>query len=466
MRSPTDRPNILLINCDDLGYGDLGCYGNDINATPAVDQLAEDGMRFTDFYMASPVCSPSRGAMMTGCYPARIGFDTFEGHWVLFPGQGVGLNPDETTVAGLLKEQGYATQIVGKWHCGDQHEFLPTRHGFDGYYGVPYSNDMGRQGKKPDSYPPLPLMDDEEVMQAQPDQSSLTERYVERSLRFMRKHQDEPFFLYLAHMHVHLPHYPPERFLEQAKNGRYGAAVECIDWSVAVLLDELDRLGLADNTLVIFTSDNGSRGRNGGGSNDPLNGHKGTTWEGGMRVPMIARWPGQIPAGTECDQLASAMDFLPTFTGLAGGEIPDDRTLDGRDIRPLLMGEDGAASPHEVFFYYIKDELQAVRNERWKLRAPTDDDAEELPVDPHQWHLYDLANDIGETTDVAADQPEIVEELAGHIEACRVALGDSISGTEGNERRPIGQVDNPRPLTEYDPDHPYIIAVYDLPQRG
>jgi len=263
------KPNILLINCDDLGYGDLGCYGSTVNKTPTIDKMASEGVRFTDFYMASPVCSPSRGAMMTGCYPPRIDFGTFDGLRVLFPGQGIGLSTDETTIAGALKDVGYATKIVGKWHCGDQPEFLPTRHGFDSYYGLPYSNDMGRQ--VPDltlddhslletrqSRPPLPLLRDEEVIQEQPDQRGLTERYVEESVRFLRENSENPFFLYLAHMHVHLPLYAAERFVNESENGDYGACVAGIDWATEVLLAELNRLGIDENTLIIFTSDNGS----------------------------------------------------------------------------------------------------------------------------------------------------------------------------------------------------------------
>jgi len=273
------KANIILMNCDDLGYGDLACYGSPCNSTPHLDRLAAEGMRFTDFYMASPVCSPSRGAMLTGCYPPRIGFGSFDGRGVLFPGDPIGLNPSEITIAALLRDAGYATKIVGKWHCGDQPEFLPTRHGFDSYYGLPYSNDMGRQ-KVDDKWPPLPLLRDEEVMQEQPDQSGLTERYVEESLRFIREQRQRPFFLYLAHMHVHLPIYAPARFLRESRNGAYGAAVACIDWAAGVIMAELRRLGLEDNTMVIFTSDNGSRCRGEGGSNGVLRGIKTTTWEG------------------------------------------------------------------------------------------------------------------------------------------------------------------------------------------
>ena len=451
------KPNIVLINCDDLGYGDLGCYGSPVNQTPALDRMAAEGMRFTDFYMASPVCSPSRGAMLTGCYPPRVGFGAFDGRWVLFPGQGLGLNPDEITVASLLKDQGYATQIVGKWHCGDQSEFLPTRHGFDHYYGIPYSNDMGRQHAD-DTYPPLPLLRDEAVIQAQPDQRGITERYVEECVRFMRSNRETPFFLYLAHMHVHLPHYPPERFVRESKNGVYGAAVACIDWATDVLLHELKALGLDDNTLVLFTSDNGSRARDEGGSNGPLRATKGTTWEGGQRVPLIARWPGRIPAGTTCSELALSMDFYPTLANLAGAALADDRIIDGKDIGPLLSSQDGASSGHEAFFYYKRNSIEAVRAGRWKLHVRKDDVA--------LCELYDLETDVGETQDVHAAHPGIVRELQARIDACARDIGDEARGIVGENTRPIGRVNRPDTLTHYDPEDPYMVALYDLKERG
>jgi len=451
------QPNIILINCDDLGYGDLGCYGSKINSTPALDKMAEEGIKFTNFYMASPVCSPSRGAMLTGCYPPRIGFGSFEGRWVLFPGQPVGLNPEEITIAKLLKTEGYATKIVGKWHCGDQREFLPTRHGFDSYYGIPYSNDMGRQVED-DPRPPLPLLRDEEVIQAQPDQRGITERYVEECVRFMRENKENPFFLYLAHMHVHLPHYPPERFLRESENGVYGAAVACIDWAAACIFYELKSLGLDDNTLVIFTSDNGSRARDEGGSNAPLRATKGTTWEGGQRVPCIMRWPGKISAGKTSSELTLSMDFYPTLAEIGGAEVPTDRIIDGKDIRPLMFEEEGATSQHEAFFYYKRDSIEAVRSGKYKLHIRKDDDEVN--------ELYNLEADIGETTNIYDQHPNVVADLKAKIDTCRKDIGDAAAGIEGENIRPSGRVENPEPLTNIDLDHPYMIAIYDLKERG
>lgn len=455
------QPNIILINCDDLGYGDLGCYGSKLNKTPFLDKMAAEGMRFTDFYMASPVCSPSRGAMMTGCYPPRIGFGSFGPAGVLFPGMRSGLNPNEITIAKLLKQEGYSTKMVGKWHCGDQKEFLPTKHGFDSYYGIPFSNDMGRQVNSSGwaaNMPPLPLLRDEEVIQQQPDQSSLTERYVEESVRFIREKKDGPFFLYFAHMHVHVPIYPPERFLRQSTNGRYGAGVECIDWAAGVLLDELKTLGLDENTLVIFTSDNGSRVRGEGGSNSPLRGIKGETWEGGMRVPCIMRWPGKIPANTETQSIASAIDFLPTLANIGGSAGPKDRIIDGKDLGPLMLSADAAKGPRDTFFYYFMNNLEAVRHGKWKLHVRKKEDK----ID----ELYDLESDVSETKNIYNQNPAVVKELTQLIEACREDMGDGALNIKGKNNRKKGYVENPVRLTEYDPNHPYIIAEYDLPHRG
>jgi arylsulfatase A len=461
------QPNIILINCDDLGYGDIGAYGSTVNKTPALDQMAAEGMRFTDFYMASPVCSPSRGAMMTGCYPPRISFGSFvDGGVVLFPGDGIGLNPSEITVARILKEAGYATKLVGKWHCGDQPEFLPTSHGFDSYYGIPFSNDHGRQARDPNpnaeikykERPPLPLVRDLKVIQEQPDQAAVTERYVEEAVKFIRQEKDGPFFLYLAHMHVHVPIYTPAHFERESDNGIYGAAVAAIDWSVRVIMDELKRQGIDEDTLVIFTSDNGSRARDEGGSNAPLRGTKATTWEGGQRVPFLMRWPGRIPAGTVCREMATGMDVMPTLSSIGGGSAPSDRIIDGHDISPLAFAETGAVTPWDEFFYYKQNSLEAVRSGKWKLHVRKG--ADELQ------ELYDIATDVGETVNVYGKHPEIVADLLARIEACRRDIGDEATGVIGKNVRPIGRVDNPKPLTVYDPNHPYIIAMYDKYQRG
>ena len=451
------QPNIILINCDDLGSGDLGCYGSTVNNSPVLDKLAEDGIRFTDFYMASPVCSPSRGAMMTGCYPPRIGFGSFDGKWVLFPGQAVGLSPEEITIAKLLQHSGYATKLVGKWHCGDQKEFLPTRHGFDSYYGLPYSNDMGRQYED-DTFPPLPLMQDEEVIQQQPDQTSLTERYVDESVRFIREHPHQPFFLYLAHMYVHLPIYAPDRFLRESQNGRYGAAVACIDWAAGVILHELKTHGLEENTIVIFTSDNGSRCRGEGGSNGVLRGTKGTTWEGGQRVPCIMRWPGMIPKGTVCRELATAMDLYPTLAELGSADVPQDRIIDGKSILSLMISGDNVKSPHDIFFYYLGNNLEAVRDRTWKFHVRKGD--QEIR------ELYNLKEDPGETKNLYNSYPSIVADLSARMDECRHDMGDEACGIKGKNVRAIGSVDSPDTLTQYNPEHPYIIALYDLKDRG
>lgn len=455
--SSAPRPNVILINCDDLGYGDLGCYGSTVNQTPALDKMAAEGVRFTDFYMASPVCSPSRGAMMTGCYPPRIGFGSFDGRAVLFPGQEVGLNPDEKTMARQLKDAGYATKLVGKWHCGDQPEFLPTEHGFDHYFGIPYSNDMGRQGGR-DKYPPLPLLRDGEVIQEQPDQAAITERYVDECVSFMRENREKPFFLYLAHMYVHLPIYAPESFMKKSRNGRYGAGVEMVDWSTSVILDELKQLGIDENTLVIFTSDNGSRARGEGGSNGELRGYKTQTWEGGMRLPCIMRWPAKIPAGLESSELCASIDFYPTILQLCDAKLPEDRVIDGCDIAPLML-EPGAESPRETFFYYHGNKLEAVRDREWKLHVHKPEEGEIA-------ELYNLREDPAEEQNLYAEQPEVVARLSALLDGCREDLGDELQGMAGKHIRPLGRVENADTLTHYDPEHPYIIAMYDLVEAG
>lgn len=456
------KPNILYVNCDDLGYGDLGCYGSVLNRTPAIDSLAKEGTRFTNFYAASPLCTPSRGALMTGCFPPRIGFSSFDGKVVLMPGQGIGLNRSEMTLPRMLKSVGYETMIIGKWHCGDQPEFLPKNYGFDHYYGLPYSNDMGRQSRTwgialeelDKRYPPLPLIADDEVVEQQPDQSGLIERYVEQAIRFIRHHEG-PFFLYFAPLQVHLPLYAPERFVRESRNGDFGACVECVDWAVSVMVDELKRQGLYENTMIIFTSDNGSRGDH-GASNGVLRGSKGTTWEGGQRVPCIVRWEGHIPAGRECHSLAGNLDFLPTFAALTGsklGELP----IDGVDIGPALF-EEGNPCVRNDFYYYYTDILEAVRSGDWKLHFRKEGKSFSA--------LYNLCEDPGESTDRSGEYPEVLERLNGLAKQCREQLGDAAVGEPGREVRKPDRVNSPHMLTGYEPTHPYIIALYDKQEDG
>ena len=470
MMNQEKKPNIIIIFADDLGYGDLGCYGSKINETPTLDKMAEEGKKFSNFYVSSPVCSPSRASLLTGCYPQRISFGTFDGLRVLFPGQGIGLSTEEKTIAKTLKESGYSTKIIGKWHCGDQEDFLPTNHGFDSYFGIPYSNDMGRQVKIKDyipndsslhkitkwDRPPLPLIRDKEVIQEQPDQRSIAERYTEDAVSFMRENSESPFFLYLAHMQVHLPLYAAEKFVKESKNGDYGACVASIDWSTKVIFDELKELGIDENTIVIFTSDNGSRLQNQGGSNGNLRGRKGQTWDGGQRVPCIIRWPGKINGGEETDALATTMDFLPSITSLIGGELPSKK-IDGIDMSKLFFSNN-SASKRESFLYYNEDELEAIRYKNWKLHFKKEGKLIN--------ELYDLGNDIGEEVNLYNENKEIVTELSSLADDYRKSLGDKFYDMKGEEVRPAGRITDPKPLTEFDENHPYMYAEYDKGERG
>lgn len=460
-----DKPNVVLIYVDDLGYGDLGCYGSEKNDTPHVDRLATQGMRFTDYYSASPVCTPSRAALLTGGYPGRVSFDAFrEGRdaWVLFPGYAEGLHPDEVLLPEFLQSKGYATAHVGKWHLGDQPEHLPTRHGFDSYYGIPYSNDMAIMPQRPDS-PPLPLLRNEEVIAEQPKQAPLIQSFTEEAVTFMRENRDRPFFLYLAHIHVHLPHYVMEPFASASRNGIYGAALAAVDWSTGAILAELERLGLEENTIVIFTSDNGSRVDKHGGSNGALRGTKGQTWEGGMRVPCVIRWPAEIEAGSLSSELVTAMDFYPTLAAILGEPLAPEPIRDGHDVSAIWKGEAGAASPYEAFFYYLVDELQAVRVGDWKLRYKT---AEGRHADTNRPQLFNLSEDIAEQHDLADQYPEKVQELVGKMKTMGARIGDGLQDTLGTERRPLIKTEDPKPLTEFDPDYPYIEPSYLLDQAG
>jgi len=448
------KPNIILINCDDLGYGDLGCYGSTVNKTPNIDYMAENGLRFTDFYMAAPVCSASRAAMLTGCYPLRVGFQG-----VLFPGQDIGLHPDESCMARMFKHENYATMIIGKWHCGDQPEFLPTNHGFDHYYGIPYSNDMGRQVNRNDAWRcPLPLMKDTEVIQQQPDLAGITERYTQRAVEFIRDNHDKPFFLYWAHMYVHLPHYAPDSFIKQSENGDFGAVMACLDWSVGAMNAELERLGLAKDTMIIFTSDNGGRATH-GGSNGLLRGAKGSTWDGGQRVPCIMYQPGTIPAGTTKTELACSIDLYKTFASILETDFDLSKANDSIDISELIFCEHPIESPRETFFYFKNGRsLEAIRCGDYKLKIA--DGSTECKL------LFNLREDIGEQINLYDKYPEIVENLTKLMDAARKELGDDKLGIMGNGVRPVGKVENPVTLTHYDEDFPYIIAMYDKEDAG
>ncbi len=437
-------PNFIIIYCDDLGYGDVGCFGSTKHRTPNLDRMAEEGMCFTSFYVTSGVCTPSRSSLMTGCYPRRVNMHANDtGLCVLFPVNKKGLNPAEITIADLLKKQGYATACIGKWHLGDQPQFLPTRQGFDYYFGIPYSNDMGK-GRN-NNRPPLPLLRNEKVIEAPAEQDTLTKRYTEEAIKFITANKHKSFFIYLPHTMPHNPVHASEKFRGKSANGRYGDTVEEIDWSTGEILAVLNKLGIDNRTLVIFTSDNGASNRFGGG-NGPLRGHKGSTWEGGMREPCIVRWPGKIPASKTCDEIATTMDLLPTFAKLAGTKPPADRIIDGGDIWPLMAGKKGAKSPHKVFYYYQIDQLQAVRSGKWKLHLPLKTKrrnwGKPIPNSPLQ--LYNLDSDIAEKNDVADKNPDVVKRLLVLAEKARDDLGDL--NRKGKNQRPAGWVENPKPL--------------------
>jgi len=431
-----EKPNVIVIFCDDLGYGDLGCFGSTKIRTPAVDRMAEEGIRLTSFYSTSGVCSPSRSSLMTGCYPRRVNLHQNDRNLcVLFAADHKGLNPRETTVAEVMKRQGYATKCIGKWHLGDQPEFLPTRQGFDSYFGIPYSNDMG--SKKI----PLPLLRDDKVHEAPVSQVTLTKRYTEEAIGFIEANRNKPFFLYLPHTFPHVPLFASEAFAGKSQGGKYGDAVEEIDWSTGEILGALKRLDLDDRTLVVFTSDNGAST----GSNLPLRGKKGSTDEGGMRVPCVVRWPGKIAPGTTCDAVTSTIDLLPSLAALVGAKLPEGRILDGRDIGPLLAGEKDAVSPHEAFYYYQMDQLQAVRSGKWKLCLAMEDKKKNWgkPLGKSPLKLFDLDADIHEDNDLSAQNPEVVKRLQALADAAREDLGDV--GRAGKGQRRAGWVENPTP---------------------
>jgi len=442
------KPNFIIIFLDDAGYADVGCFGAEGFQTPNLDRMAAEGVRFTDFYAAAASCTPSRAALLTGCYPQRVGLP-----YVLGPNSKIGINPNEYTIAEVLKPLGYATACYGKWHLGDHPKFLPTRHGFDEYFGLPYSNDMWPYHPTSKAYPDLPLIEGDRVIAYNPDQSKLTSWYTQRAVRFIEKNKDRPFFIYLPHSMPHVPLHVSDRFRGKSKRGLYGDVMMEIDWSVGQILDTLKRLDLDQHTLVIFCSDNGpwlSYGDH-AGSAKPLREGKGTTFDGGQREPTIMRWPGKIPAGTACREFASTIDLLPTIARLAGAELPPHR-IDGKDIWPLMSGQPGAKSPHEAFYFYRGWALEAVRSGKWKLHLPhayrtlggRKGGTGGRPV-PYQQAkiglaLFDLESDIGETTNVAAQHPDVVERLVSLAEKMRRDLGDSAKNMTGSGRRAPGRI--------------------------
>ena len=465
--APGGLPNVVVIFTDDQGYQDVGCFGSPSIKTPNLDRMAAEGVRFTEFYAAQAVCSASRAALMTGCYSNRIGI-----LGALGPASTHGISDEEMTVAQLVKKRDYATAIYGKWHLGHHPQFLPTRHGFDDYFGLPYSNDMWpRHPTHGKHFPALPLIEGEKTIAIDPDQTQLTTWYTEHAVRFIEQHKQGPFFVYLAHNMPHVPLHVSDKFKGRSPRGLYGDVIMEIDWSVGQILATLQRLKIDQQTLVIFTSDNGpwlSYGDHAGCAL-PLREGKGTMFDGGCREPCIMRWPGKIPAGRTCRELASTIDILPTIARLIDVELPKDRIIDGRDIWPLMNGQPGAKSPHEAFYFYWDRELQGVRSGPWKLHFPhayrSLDGAPGSGGKPGPYkqariglELFDLEHDIGETTNVADRHPEVVRRLQVLAEEARNDLGDSATRRQGKNVRQPGQLRSPakQASTKASPDRQAI----------
>ena len=440
---PPAKPNIVILFIDDMGYGDIGPFGATKQKTPNLDRMAREGMKLTSFY-AAPVCSVSRAQLLTGCYGPRVSVPGVYG-----PASKEGLNPAEHTIAERLKEQGYATMCIGKWHVGDQPEFLPTRQGFDHYFGLPYSNDMQKPAAAT-GQSVVPLMRDDKVEELLTDeaQNRIEERYTNEALGFIRASKDKPFLLYLAHTAVHTPIHPGAAFVGKSSNGRFGDWVEEVDWSVGRVLDTLRELQLDERTLVIFSSDNGPwlvKGAD-AGSAGPLRGGKGSTWEGGMREPTLARWPGKIAPGSVCDAVAGTIDLLPTAVALAGGTLPATPVIDGRDISPLLLGT-ATQSQREAHYYFRGYNLEAVRQGPWKLAIVPQHESMGMAMladaSGPAPRLYNLAQDIGEKSNVAGEHPDLVAKL----EALAATMAAQIAGEHPAARRPPGVV--AKPVTLY-----------------
>ena len=466
LKDGTTHRNVVLIFTDDQGYGDVGCFGAKDIRTPNLDRLAAEGRKFTSFYVAQAVCTASRAALMSGCYANRVSLFGALNHQ-----SREGIAPDEQLLPEMFKAQGYATAMFGKWHLGTLAEFSPLRNGFDEYFGIPYSNDNGPLHGSMKTLPPLPLQEGEKNVSLDPDQSQFTRQFTDRSIAFIEKNRDRPFFLYVPHVMPHVPIFASEKFKGRSSRGLYGDVVEEVDASVGEIVATIDRLGLAEKTLVIFATDNGpflSYG-NHAGSPGSLREGKLTTFEGGVRVPCIMRWPGRITAGSTCDEVASTIDLLPTLSKLLGAPLSKNQ-LDGLDIGSLIWGDAAAKSPRDAFFYYSGDELQAVRSGRWKLHVPhayltsasppgrpaNYENMQQLPmsvsglqgiasrhgyvVKQEELSLYDLTSDPGEAKNVAAANPEVVTRLLALIEQARADLGDSLTQRTGANVRPCGKL--------------------------
>ncbi len=473
---PPAPPNVILILVDDLGYADLGCYGAKDIRTPHIDRIAAEGSTFTSFYVGQAVCTASRAALMTGAYPNRIGMGGALNHTST-----TGLHPSEQTLGNLFQQQGYATAIVGKWHLGHRPPFLPTRRGFDEWFGIPYSNDLGPLHPVTPGLPSLPLYDQEKIVELDPDQAQFTARFTQRAVSFIERQRNRPFFLYLAHVMPHVPIFASEKFRGTSARGLYGDVVQELDWSVGEIMATLRRLGLDERTLVIFTSDNGPWTSYGdhAGSSGPLREGKLTAFEGGQRTPFIARWPGHIAAARSSDALLAAMDVHATLAHLIGAKLPAVKQ-DGLNLAPLLLGQPGATG-REEFWYYSTDELHAVRQGDWKLHVPHDYLAlvaapgrggkpsnfgqirpgasgaiansgllgiasrHGYKFTPIGVALYNLKDDPGETRDLAATHPDIVLRLQKVAAAARADLGDALTGVKPTNARPVGMAPSELP---------------------
>ncbi len=457
-KNTTTSPNIVLIFLDDMGNGDLSLTGATNYATPSIDKMGMEGIRFTNFLSAQAVCSASRAGLLTGCYPNRIGFAG-----ALFPNSPTGINSSEVTLAEMVKQKGYATAIVGKWHLGDSREFLPLQHGFDEYFGLPYSNDMwpvDYAGKpatdwKKERFPPLFIIDGNEKkipVETLEDQALLTQKYTARAVDFITRNKKKPFFLYVAHNMPHVPINASSQFKGKSKQGLYGDVMMEIDWSVGEILKAIRDNGLDNNTLIIFTSDNGPwmNYGNHAGSTGGLREAKGSSFEGGMRVPCLVRWKGTVPAGFISNSLSSTIDIFPTIAEMLQLELPKHK-IDGISLAPIFKGDVTAAPRKEFYYYYRKNNLEAVRLDQWKLVLPHPGRTHEnyepgkdgFPGAlnenfPFGRALYDLRRDPGERYDVKTEHPEIVKELEALVEKAREDLGDDLSQRTGKNVRTVG----------------------------